>query len=280
MAGLWSLFLPAPLWLASWSQTSHETSISLLDYRVTIEARRITGVSRNLSGLTYEASTKTLYAVINRPPSIIQLSTEGELLRPFPLPEGWDAEGIAHLRDNLFLITDEDDNLLHWVRIAPGAPEAELLGTTRLHLGWGPWPNLGFEGVSWNDVRSELLLVNEKWPRKVLRVSGLWPPAQAAEIAVREWWPDGWAGLPVSDLASVASDEISGDLLLLSEQSRLILQYGPDGRLVGLLKLRVGHAGLSQNVLQPEGIALSPERELFIVSEPNLFYRFSPIGTP
>src|SRR5690606_33062800 len=92
----------------------------LADYRVTIEARPGAGLTRNLSGLTYSDATGTLFAVVNRPAAIAELSRDGRLLRRLLLPAGWDAEGIAHVEGDRFVIADEAGNLLHWVRLRGG----------------------------------------------------------------------------------------------------------------------------------------------------------------
>lgn len=54
-------------------------------YRVTIEAKEIVGIAKNASGLTYNKETGTLFSVINSPPEIVELSTDGYLLRRIQL---------------------------------------------------------------------------------------------------------------------------------------------------------------------------------------------------
>lgn len=56
-------------------------TLSLGDYEAEVQARTITGLSRDISGLTYSPTTGTLFAVANRPPRIVELSTDGKLLR-------------------------------------------------------------------------------------------------------------------------------------------------------------------------------------------------------
>lgn len=271
---LW--WVPLALWFvpAAGGAQAGEAALDLSDYAVTIEGRRVEGLARNISGLTWNAETGTLFATVNRPATVAELSPDGRLLRRLPLPAGWDAEGITHVEGDLFIIADEAGNLLHWVTI-PAAGGVILGQTQRLRLGWRALPNLGFEGISWDEARAELLLVNEKWPRKVLQISGLGPGPAVAPVTMREWWPVGWPSLPAGDLASLTTHEASGNLLLLSEQSRLILEYGRDGRLLGALPLQAGVAGLTRDVPQPEGLAIGSDGSLFIVSEPDLFYRFA-----
>src|SRR5690606_14622057 len=81
----------------------------------------------------------------------------------------------------------------------------------------------------------------------------------------------------VSDLSAVEVDNLSGNLLLLSDESQMVVEYAPGGKAISLLGLRRGFHGLQRSVPQAEGMALDNARRLYIVSEPNLFYRFSPV---
>lgn len=69
--------------------------------------------------------------------------------------------------------------------------------------------------------------------------------------------------------------EASGHLLLLSDRSKLVVEYDADGNPISMLPLWRGFRGLTASVPQAEGVALDSEGRLYIVSEPNLFYRFS-----
>ena len=70
----------------------------LTGYQASIQHRPIDGIADNLSGLTYDTRTGTLFGVTNRPPAVVELSTEGQLLRRMPLRGVRDPEGIAHIQ--------------------------------------------------------------------------------------------------------------------------------------------------------------------------------------
>ena len=63
-------------------------------------------------------------------------------------------------------------------------------------------------------------------------------------------------------------------MLLLGEESSVLYEYTPGGRLLGLMPLWADMNGLDDYIPQPEGVALDADGSLYIVSEPNLFYRF------
>ena len=255
--------------------TAGTPALGLAGYVADIEARPLPGLRTNASGLSFNRATGTLFVAINRPPGIAEFSTEGALLRHLPLPDAVDPEGITHVEGDLFVVSDESDNRLHWVRIRPGDNAVRPVGSTLLPADFGALHNLGLEGVSWDERRGELLAVNEKWPRRVLAISGISPRAPGqARISVREWRPQGWPGLVGSDLSSLTVHDASGNLLLLSDESALVAEYSRQGRLLGVLSLAPGQHGLTRDVPQAEGIALGPDGSLYIVSEPNLFYRF------
>lgn len=275
LAFAYAFWTRGAVWLASAHlerSPSKVAGLVLQNYTATVQAKPIAGLSHNTSGLTYSSATDTLFTVINRPPALAELSTDGQLLRHMPLPGLSDPEGITHLAGDAFLVVDEADQRLHHMRLAPGATEPQLTPAASLALGHDAWHNLGLEGLSWDAHRSELLLTNEKWPQRVHVVDGLLSPD--APPHMQQWQPVNWLGFPGRDLASVASVEDSGNLLLLSEASALVAEYTRNGRLVGLMPLWAGRHGLVQTVPQPEGITVGSDGAIYVVSEPNLFYRF------
>jgi uncharacterized protein YjiK len=256
-------------------------------YRVRIEGEPIEGLSENTSGLTYSPATGTLFTTINDPPELAELSTDGRLLRRIALRGARDVEGITHVEGDRFIIVDEGKSRLNWITITPETQAIDLLGTPFVVLDLVTLSNLGFEGISWDQRRQELVVVQEMLPVRVLVVSGLEQAVQGQGlgIALREWQPEGWAGHGLSDLSSVTVHDPTGNMILLSQMSSLLIEYDAEGAPLSLLSLWAGRHGLRSGVPQAEGVAIGPAGEVFIVSEPNLFYAFersrlvrSPVG--
>jgi uncharacterized protein YjiK len=253
-------------------------SLELSAYRVTMEAQVIEGLTDNTSGLTYSAATGTLFAAINNPPKLAELSTDGTLLRRIPLTGAHDVEGITHVEGETFIIVDEGNSRLNWITITPETTSIDLAGTPSLTFDLDKLSNHGFEGISWDQRKLELVLVQEMKPVRVFVVDGLEQPRLdgAQDGTLREWQPDHWAEHGLSDLSSVSVHDPTGNMLLLSHMASLLVEFDPNGAARSTLALRAGQHGLKATVPQAEGVAVGPAGEVFIVSEPNLFYRFEP----
>lgn len=251
-------------------------AIWLPDYAVEFDARPIDGVEGNLSALTFNRNTGTLFAVINRPAAVIELDQDGRLLRHIPLDGLGDPEGITHIEDNLFALSDERAQHIVLARIDPGTTRIDTRGAPRLSIALDLRSNLGFEGLSWDETQQRLLVVKEKSPLRVLEIRGLLqPPGAVLDLSIDEWKPSRKLQPLLRDLSSLTLHDASGHLLLLSHESKMVVEYDADGSLVSLMSLWRGWHGLHRSVPQAEGIALDDQNRLYVVSEPNLFYRFS-----
>ncbi len=287
----WRWLLPAFIalaiflsWYGGWLALAYYRVIipqpSLLgDYRATIQAQPVAGVPENASGLTYHPARKTLFTVINRPPQVAELTTEGKLLRVVAVKGLKDIEGISHVRDNRFVISDEADHQLVSVEIPDDATTIDVRGQPRLGLAIDIGKNVGFEGVSWDDTGNRLFVVKEKNPMRVLEIGGLRELLEGSrfDLQIKEWKPADSVRLLMTDLSSLTYHEASGHMFLLSDESHMVVEFDAARSPLGMLVLRAGWHGLERTVPQAEGVALTPEGTLFVLSEPNLFYRFEPV---
>jgi uncharacterized protein YjiK len=243
-------------------------SLQLAQYQVSIEAKPVDGIQQNLSGLTYNSHTNTLMAVTNRPAQAVELSLAGEVLRIIPLHNARDIEGITHIQDWQYVVVSERKNKAYWIDIRPETEGVDVSHASKHPMIMSAFDNLGLEGVSWDDSSQTLYMVQEKWPMSILTLN------QNPDIGQAQWRPQRSSALFMSDLASISISSPTSSLLLLSDESALIAEYAMTGELLGMLPLWRGQHGLQQKVPQPEGVALGPEGDIFVVSEPNLFYRF------
>jgi uncharacterized protein YjiK len=193
-----------------------------------------------------------------------------------------DLEGISHVRGERYVLADELDHQLHWVEIGPHTTTLDVTRTPRLVLAIDLVKNLGFEGVSWDDTRERLFVVKEKSPMRVIEITGIagFFSGEGVLPRIQEWKSSTSMTLFMTDLSSLTLHEPTGNMLLLSHESHLVAEYSPDGTPVSFLPLRKGWHGLRKTVPQAEGIAMDTGGALYILSEPNLFYRFERTPAP
>ena len=263
---------------AQHAEAQRPQSLWLPDYQAAVQARPVAGVRKNLSGLTYSRHTGTLFATTNSPAQVAELTTDGEVLRTMPIHGARDTEDITHIDGEQFVLSDERSNTVYTVDIGPDTREIHVRAPLAVPLE-SLHENLGIEALYWDAGRQRLLVGQEKWPLRLVGIdgtegtapSGLTPPSR---MVVQDWNSQGLGALFINDLAAVSAHAASGNLLLLSEESAMVVEYTPQGHPVSLLPLWGGLHGLERKIPQPEGMALAPDGRLFIVSEPNLFYRF------
>ncbi|WP_405119717.1 SdiA-regulated domain-containing protein [Pseudomonas leptonychotis] len=260
-----------------WRQAGNgqQASVLLADYQVDIEAKEIEGLNDDVSALTYDPDRNSLFTVTNQKPQLIELSLEGELLRRIDLHGFGDAEAVEYISQGLYVITDERLQRLIKVRVDETTTELHADQAQQFSLGIGLNGNKGFEGLAYDSVGQRLFVAKERDPIRIYEIHGFPqrdPQRPFAVHVVDDQQRD--AGLFVRDLSSLQFDERSGHLLALSDESRLVLELNVEGKPISSLSLLRGRNGLKRGVPQGEGIAMDNQGVLYLVSEPNLFYRF------
>lgn len=246
-------------------------------YKIQLDAKVVPGISDNLSGLTYDEQRDQLWAVINNPEELVAMSKDGEVLARYPLSGFTDVEGITYLGDGLLLLAEERDHALVVVQV-PQTPGALFREDYRaLTLGIERDGNKGFEGVGYDRSGDRLFVVKEHSPMKLYEIRGLKRSLHGDfDLEVfdhADWIRD---SVFATDLSSVHYDERSGHLALLSDESKRIMELNShNGELIGMRTLDQGYAGLADSVPQGEGMTFDDRGNLYLVSEPNLFYRFA-----
>ena len=213
--------------------------------------------------------------MVNKPTSLIALSTDGQVLATYPVKGMSDIDGVAWLGGNKLALVNGRRNRVVITEV-PTTPQ--VLDVTRafalvLRFTEGEDANYGFNGLGYDLKRDRLYLSKEHSPRALYRISGL-NNLQASDSRglrienISHWLND----VPfATDLSSVEVDPATGRVYLLSEESQLIVQLdGDSGDGKGMLSLSTkGNKPLPR----PEGIATDDEGNIYIVSEPNLFYK-------
>lgn len=269
------------LW-QSWKlnrQPMPEQAFDLGRYKVDIEALPIPELEDDLSALTYNSDSDTLFGLLNGTPLIVELSLDGKLLRSILIKGVEDMEGLTHVSGDRYVVAEERRRRLLEIEIPDDAVELDVTDAPSLTVALDEEPdNKGLEGLSWDAQRQRLMVVKERDPMRVFVVTGFVGQPEDASISIHlepSLQPD---NLFMSDLSSLSADSLTGQLLLLSDESHMVVEYSADGQPLSLLGLWRGMSGLSRTVPQAEGLTVDSQRRIYIVSEPNLFYRFAPVN--
>lgn len=255
-------------------------SVLLREYRATVQAQSVAGVEDDLSGLTYDPERGHLWAVTNSPPRLLALDINGQLLHSSELLGFQDTEAIAYIGEGLLAVVEERRQQLV---IFPAPDTATLInheGLASLQLDLGASEkNDRYEGLGYDAANDRLYLVKERRPMAIVEIDGLKSLLQGTvNLQIRNRRDLVRDKVFSTDLSSVAFDPATRNMLLLSDESKLVMEIHEGERVVAFRSLTSAFAGLEEAVPQAEGLTIDNEGNLYLVSEPNLFYRFSPVN--
>lgn len=252
--------------------------LNLDDYQVSIEAKVIDGVDDDVSGLTYNHDTNTLLSVLNTKQLILELDTSGNVLRSIEVKGVSDMEGITHIDEHRYVVVDEDDQKIILLDLPPGISHVDASQAPQISLGiTSTKGNKNFEGVTWDDDNQRLMVVKERDPLSIIEIKGFVENKNNdSGLRISHIEPSVFSNLKLRDFSSITYHHPSAHLVLLSDESKIAAEYDFKGKAVSALALWRGFHGLKKSVPQAEGIAIGPDNKVYIVSEPNLFYVFSP----
>lgn len=266
---LLALLIAGMSYVVSGGAASDNDNNSLADYRATIDGKTIDGVKKNVSSLTWSDKSDTLFSTINKPATIIELTKEGQLLRSIPLDFIRDLETIEFIGDNTFVISDESDYSIYVITINAQS-QVNIIKKLKLDLYETP-TNDGFEGLAWSREKETFWFFKEKRPIGIYKVTGLLNNDNLTigkDNTLQQQ-------LNVKDISGAEFNAQKNSLLILSHESRVLKEVKTDGEVIGTMTLTEGHHGLAHTIQQAEGIAMDNQGSLFMVAEPNLFYRFT-----
>ncbi|NMF97422.1 SdiA-regulated domain-containing protein [Aromatoleum toluolicum] len=259
---------------ATAGQHAATPAISLQDYEVVIDAKPIPGAAE-LSGITYDFDRDRLLAIGNDGPAeVVALSRSGDVLERYRLEGFDDPEAIAYMGNGRVAITNETLQRLNFVDIPPQSGTIDAKGSPFLALGLNMHRgNKGFEGLAYDVAGDRVFIAKERDPRQLFEVDGV-AAALAGRLQLALQDHTDWIDREVStgDLADVCFDPKTGHLVLLSEESKELVELDADGRFVSSRPLAGRRSGLAHDAPSPEGVTMDAAGNIYIVSEPNLFY--------
>lgn len=265
-------------WHNSWyGNQAPDKNIWLPDYKVAIEGKPIPGIT-DLSGLAYDPDHDRLLGITNGVPmEILALTRDGDLIERYPLIGFEDTEGIAYMGKGRVVIVDERKQRLHIFTLpdTAGPIREEQTESLAIEINLSQH-NKGFEGVTYDPANDRIFAIKERDPRQLYSITGmLGSIGSRMQIRIKDLttWVD--RGVFSKDLSEGYYDPRTGHLLLLSEESSNVTELDQQGNFVSILSLRAMAGDLKHTPPQAEGMTMDNAGELYIVSEPNLFYRFT-----
>lgn len=258
--------------------TAPGKNVWLPAFRVAIDAKVVEQGLNNLSGITYDHDRDRLLAITNGVPmELLELSKSGDIQARYPLVGFKDTEGLTYLGNGRLAIADETLQRLDVITLPDHPQPINASQAQWITLNINPTlRNKGFEGVTYDVGHDRLYAIKEREPRQLFEVSGLLTALNGGPLQITVSDRRSWVKRSVfaTDLADGYYDPVTGHLLVLSDQSKNITELDGDGRFVSIRSLRAAFGGLAHDAPQPEGITMDSDGNLYVVSEPNLFYRF------
>ncbi len=229
----------------------------------------IPGLEREASAITFNPTTGNLLVVADEPAGIVELTTDGALVRKVKLKGFKDTEGLCHLVGHQFAIAEERKKRVTVIDLPPGLKETDDDGP-RFDLDMETKRNKGLEGVTYDAATDTLYTAREDEPPSVFR---LHPFLGNGGPNVEELALD-LSGL--RDLSDLYFDPAGPWLWALSDESCAALVFDEEGERVAELSFANGSLGLPEKIPQAEGITRDLAGRLYICTEPDTVYRFNP----
>jgi len=251
------------------SPAKRQASVWLPDYRAVIDAKLLPGMEKDeASDLSYNPQTKTLFSVMGKNPFLVELTLQGDVLRKMPL-NGWNnPEGVTVMENGLIAVVDERQHSLTIVKVDASTTALNKADFPSYDLGPSKDQNKAFEGVTW-DKRNQQFVLGEERPPALFT----WK-SDGSQTLVGDKQKLANTKLDMRNLSALAIDPRTGHLLALSAESHLLLELDEKGEPVSFMTLLGGFNGLKNTIPRAEGVTLDENGNLYMVSEPNLYYRF------
>ncbi|NNA16461.1 SdiA-regulated domain-containing protein [Pseudomonas lundensis] len=259
------------LWVLERFESKKEQgeSVWLPDYTAVIDAKALPGMEKDeASDLAYSPLTKTLFSVMGKNPFLVELTLEGDVLRKIHL-DGWsNPEGLTVMENGLLAIVDERNHILSVVKIDANTQRLNRADFPQYDLGVSKDQNKAFEAIAWDPRRQQLLLGEERPPAMFIWKS------DGSQVLTGEKQKVPSDELDLRNLSALSVDPRTGHTLVLSADSHMLLELDELGEQVSFMTLLGGFNGLKETIPRAEGVAIDEQGTLYMVSEPNLFYRF------
>lgn len=265
-------------------------TIGLDGYELAAGPTIISGIPDDLSGITYNPLTNSLFMVANGNTTVYETDLSGNIERTIFLSGFNDTEGIVHISGTRYAVSEERRGRITFFDITSSTTTVNYANAdyAELPASLGPWgANVGLEGVSYDPGTGMIHTVKEKSSKAYYSFE---PPVSyptilsASDVNIpcnMQTDPFGFGDL--SDIhhlnltSGLAELGISTHKLLLSHESLALVETDLNCNEVSRISFNTGGANgtLANAIVQPEGVTMDNNGNLYIVGEPNSLYVFS-----
>ena len=243
-------------------------------------------LAQEVSGVTYNWDTDTLFVVGDGGTSVVQVSKTGQLIDSMTLAQGdspqgtafYDPEGITYIGNGKFVMTEERDRQAVEFTYS-AASVLERSGTRTVDLGTFV-QNIGLEGLTYDPSTGGFIFVKESGPEGIFQTgidfaAGTATNGSADTVNSVDLFDPALAGLSdfadvfaLSNLPAFNGTPQAGQLLVLSQEEGKIVLIDRAGQVQSSLTI-VSNPGnpLSVPAQQHEGLTMDRDGNLYVVSE-------------
>ena len=243
-------------------------------------------LAQEVSAVTYNKDTDTLFVVGDGGTSIVQVSKTGELidsmtLSPGSSPQGtefYDPEGLTYVGGGKFVMTEERDRQVVSFTYTPNTVLTRADAQT-VDLGTFV-QNIGLEGITYDPQTGGFILVKEKQPEGIFQTgvdfnAGTATNGSATTVNSVDLFDPTLTNLldfadvfALSNLSFLAGQTDSSHLLILSQESGKIINVDRSGNVYSSLSIQTDAGNpLDVPAQQHEGVTMDNNGYLYVVSE-------------
>ncbi len=252
------------------ARTSLDLSGYTLAYQFALPGQA--GAAAEASAITYNWDRGTLFVVGDEAEAIVEVTRTGEVVGSMRLSGFDDTEGLTYIGNGQFVLAEERTQNLYQLNYVAGATATRAANLPAYNLG-SYSNNIGIEGVSWDPRDGSFIAVKEKSPQAIYSAqidfstgigshSTLFDPSRLglqdlADVQV------------LSTVGAFAGQAVADNLLIISQESRLLIETTRQGDVLGSINLRF----LSGTA---EGVTIDERGYIYITQEQPSVFVFQP----
>ncbi len=259
-------------------------TVNLDEYELVSGPIYISQIPDDLSGVTYNPLTNTLFMVENGTTTVYETTLSGSVIRSIFLSGFDDTEGIVHVSGTRYAVSEERRGRITFFDITNSTSTVAYNNADYVQLP-GVWNNnQGLEGVSYNPATDEMLTVKEKTPKGFYSFATpiSYPTVLSSVNTPCNMTLNPFGFGDIADLHFMGTTSgfnelsVSEHTLLLSHESLALVEADENCNEISRISFNAGGANgtLVNAVPQPEGITMDNNGVLYIVSEPNQLFIF------